>query len=833
MTGQGWVVHKFGGTSLGSAERIEHAAELIRSEFAKGRNMAVVVSAMNTMTDRLLRLCELAETRDPSTDSHLEAIRRDHLSTIEKLFPGEEGRETAGTIETEIRELREILVGVSLLRECSERARDFIAGLGEVWSSHMMTALLRKLDLAAERVDARKVLVVDLAPPNVNVVWDNSRTLFDRFLSGLPPVAGDGPRLVVCTGFIAQTRNGVATTLGRNGSDYTATIFGNLLDASEVVIWTDVDGVMSADPGKVPEAVLVPELTYREAIELAYFGAKVLHPGTMGPAIAKSLPILIRNTFRPTAPGSVVKSEAVIDPNRPVKGFATVEPIALVNMEGTGMMGVPGIAGRLFDALHVRGISVTMISQASSEHSICFAVPAKQGEAARLAATDAFAAELAHGQVQKVEVSGPYAILAAVGEGMAGTPGVSARLFGALGAAGVNIRAIAQGSSERNISVVISAGEAVKALRAVHAGFYLSRQTVSIGVIGTGNVGGALLDQIAREADRLRETLSIDLRIRGVMNSRRMLLHERGMDPAGWRNELDAATMAPDLDAFLAHVRTDSLPHAAVIDCTASQEYARQYADWFGKGLHVITPNKKAGSAPWAEYCRTLEASRRTRRHFLHETTVCAGLPVIGTLQDLVQTGDSIISIEGIFSGSLSFIFSRMADGKRFSEALREAMQAGFTEPDPRDDLSGADVVRKVVILAREAGLALEPSAVTVQNLVPGELRSIPKDMFLDSIDRLDDHVVALLKPFSENGLTPRYLGRIDPKQGASVSVGGVPMNSLLGRATGGDNVVSFRTRRYDAHPLIVMGPGAGPEVTAAGVFADLLRLCSIIGGGQ
>ncbi|HNW33659.1 MAG TPA: ACT domain-containing protein, partial [Candidatus Ozemobacteraceae bacterium] len=525
--------------------------------------------------------------------------------------------------------------------------------------------------------------------------------------------------------------------------------------------------------------------------------------------------------------------EASLDPNRPVKGFATIEPIALVNMEGSGMIGVPGIAGRLFDALHARGISVIMISQASSEHSICFAVPAAQGEAARLAASDAFAAELSHGQVQKVEVHGPYAILAAVGEGMAGTVGVSARLFEALGTAGVNIRAIAQGSSERNISVVISAADVVKALRAVHAGFYLSRQAVSLGVIGTGNVGAALLDQIAREAERLREEFSIDLRIRGLMNSRKMLLHERGIDPAHWRNELDAAARAPDLNAFLAHIRTDSLPHAAVIDCTASAEFAHRYADWFEMGLHVITPNKKAGSAPWEEYRRTLETSRRTRRHFLHETTVCAGLPIIGTLHDLVQTGDSIISIEGIFSGSLSFIFSRMAEGKRFSEALREAMQAGFTEPDPRDDLSGADVVRKVVILAREAGLPLEPSAVPVQNLVPEELREVPKDRFLAALDRLDTHVAALLEPFSRNGLSPRYLGRIDPRNGASVAVGGVPRDSLLSRATGGDNVVSFRTKRYDAHPLIVMGPGAGPEVTAAGVFADLLRLCSIIGGGQ
>ncbi|NLI74927.1 MAG: bifunctional aspartate kinase/homoserine dehydrogenase I [Candidatus Riflebacteria bacterium] len=831
--GPGWIVHKFGGTSLGTADRIAHVADLVKKELAGGRSLAVVVSAMSGVTDRLLKLASLAEQRDPALEEHLGKLRVDHLAVIDRLLPGEAGKDVRAAIEADLGDLREILRGVGLLRECSERARDYVAGVGEVWSSMIMAGVLRGAGLPVDRIDARRLLVVEHAQPTVNVVWEVSRANLDRFRAALPPLPPGTPRVVVCTGFVAQTPAGVATILGRNGSDYSAAIFGHLLDAEQVVIWTDVDGVMSADPNKVPEAVLVPELTYREAIELAYFGAKVLHPGTMGPAIAKSVPILIRNTFRPEAPGSVVKYRTALDAERPVKGFATIEPISLVNMEGTGMMGVPGIAGRLFDALHAHGISVIMISQASSEHSICFAVPAAQGQAAKAAAEEAFAAEMLHGKVQRVEVTGPCAILAAVGEGMAGTTGVSARFFGALGAAGVNIRAIAQGSSERNISVVIDAADAVRGLRAAHAGFYLSRQAISLGIVGTGNVGGALLDQIGREVGRLREELSIDLRVRGILTRKKMLLDERGLDPARWRDSLAASTRPPDLEAFLAHVRTDSIPHAAVIDCTPSTDLAARYPDLFTRGFHVITPNKRAGSAPLADYRRIRETARRCRRHFLYETTVCAGLPVIGTLHDLVQTGDTLIRAEGMFSGTLSFLFSRLSAGAGFAEALREAMAKGFTEPDPRDDLSGTDVARKVVILAREAGLPLELAEVPVLNLVPEELRALPLPDFLAALDRLEDHLAGLLAPCREGGREPRYLGRVDPREGTRVELVGVPRDSLFALATGGDNVVSFRTRRYDAHPLVVMGPGAGPEVTAAGVFADLLRLCSIIGGGQ
>jgi aspartokinase/homoserine dehydrogenase 1 len=836
MTEKPWVVHKFGGTSVGSTERFLQAAKLIAAAREEGIRPAVVVSAMSRVTDSLLHLAVLAESRDSSLDEKIAELAQRHLETLEALVPPDRSLVVWAEMEDDLQELREILRGVWLLRECSDRTRDYVAGLGEVWSTRILTALLQAQGMPARRLDTRKILMVEPVRPNVNVLWEESRTLLHQALADFA-AAGSPPEILVITGFVALTPAGVATTLGRNGSDFSASIFGYLLDAAEVVIWTDVDGVLSADPRKVPDAVLVPELNYREMIELAYFGAKVLHPGAMAPAIAKSLPIKIKNSFRPELPGTVVRLEVPLDPRRPVKGFAVIEPISLLNMEGTGMMGVPGIAGRLFQALHERGISVIMISQASSEHSICFAVPCEQGRAARTAAEESFALEFRHGKVQRVELQEPCAILAVVGEGMAGTVGISGRLFGALGKAGINVRAIAQGSSERNISLVTDAHESARALRAVHAGFYLSRHTLSLGIIGAGNVGGALLDQLARERRRLRDELDIDLRVRGIMTSRKMRLLDQSSQLSDWRACLAAASGSassdgePNLEAFVNHVRTDSIPFAAIVDCTSAETMVGHYQEWFDRGIHVITPNKKAGSSPRETYQAIFDRARERGRHFLYETTVCAGLPVINTLRDLVQTGDTIKCIEGMFSGSLSFIFTQVGQGIPFAEALREAMKKGFTEPDPRDDLSGLDVARKTLILAREIGLKLNLSDIPIRSLVPEAYRGISTAEFKDRLDEFGFEVQKELAEISRGGLLPRYVGSISPETGARVELTGVPPSSVFARAGEGDNIVSFRTRRYDTNPLIVQGPGAGPEVTAAGVFADILRLCSFIGG--
>jgi aspartokinase/homoserine dehydrogenase 1 len=633
---------------------------------------------------------------------------------------------------------------------------------------------------------------------------------------------------VIITGFIASDPRGVQTTLGRNGSDFSASIFGALLDAETIHIWTDVDGVLSADPRRVPDAEVIDSLSYNEAMELAYFGAKVIHPQTMAPAVGRAIPIWIRNTFAPERPATLICADP--ESALPVKGITTIEDIALVNLEGAGMIGVPGTAHRLFGALREEGISVVLISQGSSEHSICCAVPRVECERAVAVVRAAFARELADGQIHSVEVDVDLAILAVVGDGMAGLPGVAAKVFGALGAAAVNVRAIAQGASERNISVVVPSKAATRALRAVHASFYLSDHTISIGVIGPGIVGRALLEQIASQSERLRRDFKLDLRVRGLLSSKRMLLSERGVPLEGWREALDGADEPADLSRFVEHVAAEHLPHHVIIDCTASGEVAAHYAGWLAAGIHVVTPNKKANSAPLADY-RAVNAARRAGgSHYLYEATVGAGLPVIQTLRDLRETGDDIVSIEGIFSGTLAYLFN-VYDGRRaFSDIVREAKQRGYTEPDPRDDLSGMDVARKLIILGREMGLTLEMSDVKVESLVPAGLEQGSVQDFLDRLPAHDAVMAARVERAGAAGKVLRYVGRLTASGDATVGVVECDARHAFANIALTDNVVRFATTRYSSNPLIVQGPGAGPEVTAGGIFADLLRLSAYLG---
>jgi aspartokinase/homoserine dehydrogenase 1 len=656
------------------------------------------------------------------------------------------------------------------------------------------------------------------------VDWDASRARMDAWRAARP----QAPHTLVVTGFVAATAEGTPTTLGRNGSDYSASVFAALLGAAQIHIWTDVDGVMSADPRLVPEARPLPELSYREAMELAYFGARVIHPGTMAPAVQAGIPLFIRNTFAPHAPGTRIDAAGAARGS--VKGFTSIAPVALVNVEGTGMIGVPGTAHRLFGALRERGISVIMISQGSSEHSICFAVPAQDAPAARTAVEEAFFAERHHGQIQTVEVLDDCCVLAAVGDGMAGQPGTAAGFFGALGKAGINVRAIAQGSSERNISVVLDRADERRALRAVHAGFYLSDQTLSVGVIGTGTVGAALLGQLTAAGARLRASSHVDLRVRGLATSQRMLLHERGMELDGWRAAIAGQGTALDLDAFADHVQTDALPHTVLIDCTASEGVAARYEGWLRRGIHVVTPNKRANSGSFGYYRALRLAARQSRMHYLYETTVGAGLPIVQTLRDLVHTGDEVRRIEGVLSGTLSYLFHAFDGSRPFSEILADARARGFTEPDPRDDLSGTDVARKVVILAREMGLPLELADVRVESLVPEALRAGTTAEFLAALPGHDAQIAALLADARARGKVLRYVGEVDRDGNAAARLCALDASHPFARIRPTDNVVQFHTRRYDANPLVVQGPGAGPDVTAGGIFADLLRLASYLG---
>jgi aspartokinase/homoserine dehydrogenase 1 len=822
----GWTVHKFGGTSVADADCFRRVASLIAEP--RETNLAVVVSAMGGMTDQLLGLIDKA-ARGESAEQSVTVLRERYARAATDLLGPDRSRVLLDAQASEIGDIENVLKALALVRSASHRSRDLVSGFGELWSARLLAAVLEadpRTRGAVKYVNARDVLVIEHGEMGPIVVWEESRRRCHEVIG--PDFEG----VAVITGYVASDREGLPSTLGRNGSDYSASIFAALLAADAVTIWTDVDGVMSGDPRRVPEATVISEITYSEAMELAYFGAKVIHPQTMAPAVAGNIPIRIRNTFRPERPGTVIAAKA----NRRdvvVKGVSAVDSVALVNLEGAGMIGVPGTADRLFGALRDAGISVMLISQGSSEHSICFAVRENVAETVREVVERAFSVELEQGQVQRIDVTPACAILAIVGDGMSGVPGSAGRFFRTLGNAAINVRAIAQGASERNISAVIDGKDMTRALRAVHSSFYLSAKTVSIGIVGPGSVGSALIDQIASATPRLRKEFNLDLRVRAVASSRQMVLGQSRLDLDDWREQL-AAGEPTDFDTFVAHVRTDYLPHTVIVDCTASGEVAARYAEWLGNGIHVITPNKRAHSGARAYYDELKRVSRASNTHFLYEATVGAGLPVITTLKDLVETGDDIQSISGIFSGTLAYLFN-VFDGRRpFSEIVRDAKARGYTEPDPRDDLSGMDVARKAVILAREAGMDLDLETLEVESLVPRALAGASVDEFLDRLVEFDAPMAERVARAREQGSVLRYVAEVDVRgKAASVALRAYPADHPFANISLTDNIVQFVTRRYSENPLIVRGPGAGPDVTAAGIFADLLRLCSMLSGSD
>ena len=807
-----WTVHKFGGTSLADPDRIRHVASLVEKQRTR---TAVVVSAMGGVTDRLLDLVDTAPADPDTLHERLQALCDEQRAVITELLSGEEAAPLLRALDDDVVDVRDVLRATRLMHAASDTARDLVAGYGELWSARLVAGVLRARGTEAAACNAREVLVVEHGKLGPVVDWDATRERFEAWRD-----EQDADTYVI-TGFVATTPDGVPTTLGRNGSDYSAAIFASLLGADALTIWTDTDGVMSADPRYVPDAQTLDALTYEEAMELAYFGASVLHPRTLAPAVEHEIPITIRNTFAPDTPGTRIHLAG--DGDSVVKGFSTVDDVALLNLEGTGMIGVPGIARRLFDALEDAGVSVIVISQGSSEHSICFAVPQAQAEVARDATEQAFYAEMDRGQIQRVDVTPDCSILAVVGDRMSGTPGVASTFFGALGDAGVNVRAIAQGASERNISAVVDGDDAPRALRAAHAGFYLSKRTLSIGVIGAGNVGAALLDQIHDQAERLREEQDIDLRVRGVTTTEHMLRAEQALDLSDWRSALAEGEPA-DLDAFVDHVQTDYHPHTVLVDCTASDAVAQHYEDWLERGIHVVTPNKRANTASWDRY-QNLQAAGRAQPRYLYETTVGAGLPILQTLANLTETGDRVHHVEGILSGTLSYLFNAFDGERPFSDILIQAKEAGFTEPDPRDDLSGMDVARKVVILAREMGLPLELDDVTIEGLVPEALKDGSVEEFLAHLPEHDETMTDILRTAQAEGKVLRFVGRVERDGTASVRLRRYPTDHAFARISHTDNIVRFQTDRYQTNPLIVQGPGAGPQVTAAGVFSDLLRL--------
>jgi aspartokinase/homoserine dehydrogenase 1 len=799
------IVMKFGGTSVGSRERLAQVASLVAGH---PEPSVVVVSAMGGTTDALLDAGRAAERGDvqEALDA-VEAMRARHLRAAED-------HEVREVIESLIVELRDLLRGVALLGEQTPRSRAMLASFGERLSVHLAAAALRATGQRAVAVDARELIVTDDTYEEGAVQLAGSR---ERVRSRLLPMVDRGVTPVV-TGFLGATEGGRTTILGRGGSDYTGALLGAMLDAREIWIWTDVDGILTADPRLVRDARTLRQVSFREAAEMSYFGAKVVHPKTMLPAMERGIPIRIRSTFNPELPGTLIAEDAPSEPQG-VKTVTSIRGQALVTIEGRGMAGLPGMARRIFSCAERAKANVVMISQASSEQTVSFVVAGADAAALERELSTQLSLEISAGLLEPIALDPDVAVVSIIGQGMAGRSGVAARLFGALGKTGVNVLAIAQGASEMSISVAVADGDAGRAVRAVHAAFGL-RRTLDVVLVGVGRVGRCLLEMIEESREEVAKARKLQLRLLGVVNSRRMLIDGHGLEPVEALARLETAPARPSDEDLLAQVDEARLGDVVLVDVTAADTVGLHQAA-LNAGMHLVTANKTPISGTLADYRGLVEAVGRTGATYGYETTFGAGLPVLHTLKELLHTGDRLHSVSGCFSGTLGFVCTRLQDGVPLQAIIEEAAALGYTEPDPREDLSGRDVARKALIIARAIGLALEPSDVSLEPMVPG------LDAGLDEAMRV--HGPALAARVAEaagRGAVLRYVAEITP-QGARVGPQEVPRDSAIGALRGPDNILVFRTARYKDYPLVIQGPGAGASVTAAGVLGDILRVAT------
>ncbi|HEX9653797.1 MAG TPA: bifunctional aspartate kinase/homoserine dehydrogenase I [bacterium] len=806
---------KFGGTSVATPERIQLVMKLIREAREQGE-IAVVVSAFGGVTNKLIKASELAAQGSPAYLDLLTELKGIHLEATAQLGP--EGSQVIARLHQKLDKLADILRGVFLLRELSLRSLDLIMSFGERLSAYILSASLQTQNVAAEYLCASELVKTDDQFGHARVNFEATNHNIQSYFAG-------HANLQIITGFIGSTDTGEVTTLGRSGSDYTAAIFAAALAAGEVEIWTDVDGVMTADPRLVRNAFSIASMSYEEAMEMSHFGSKVIHPKSMQPALEHNIPIRIRNTFNPPFAGTLIGRQA--DPNPfVIRGISSLAEIALLRVQGSGMLGVTGISARLFATLARASINVILITQGSSEHSICFAIMPDKARLARKAIETEFHLEILAHQIEPVIIEKDLSIIAVVGEHMRGTPGIAARTFQALGKHGANIIAIAQGSSELNISIVVNKSEEAIALNSIHETFFMrDKKALHLYLVGPGLVGGRLLEQINRQLDFLAREYALELRLNGIANSKRMAFDAKGIAFDDWTPYLASSSETMALSRFVERMKGFNFPHAIFLDCTASDEVVKYYERILNLGISIITPNKRANSSTYEQYRRLKELAIRRGVRFFYGTNVGASLPIISTLNDLTLSGDQILKIETVISGTISFIFNSFDGSRRFSEIVHEAKAKGFTEPDPRDDLNGIDVARKLLILARETGVACELSDISVENLLPEECRKASSVAdFFDALQQHDDYFAQKLQEAHKAGKVLRYIGTIEEGK-ARVALQAVSESHPFYHLSGSDNIIAMTTSRYREQPLVIKGPGAGADVTAAGIFADVIRI--------